>query len=163
MATPLSSPLPPEPRRARAILDEHRSLRASVESLNQALDAGSAPGLQGWQPVARATWLAGLAHRLADLRAKLAGHFESEERAGLYEDLAEADPGRARSAQRLHAEHDQLRHGVERLQAEAETGGADLPGLATRVRGLLRDLEHHEARENEALTRILSEDLGVGD
>ncbi len=162
MATP-PSPLDPAPRRARAILDEHRSLGASVASLTQALDAASAPALQGWQPAARATWLAGLAHRLADLRAKLAGHFESEERAGLYEDLAAADPGRARSARRLHAEHEQLRHGVERLQAEAEAGCGDLAGLADRVRGLLRDLEHHEARENEALTRAVADDLGVGD
>ncbi len=160
MATPLS-PLDPAPHRARAILDEHRSLHASVASLTQAADA--APALQGWQPAARATWLAGLAHRLADLRAKLAGHFESEERAGLYEDLAEADPGRARAAQRLLAEHDQLRRGVERLQAEAEAGCSDLAGLADRVRGLLRDLEHHEARENEALTRAVADDLGAGD
>jgi iron-sulfur cluster repair protein YtfE (RIC family) len=136
-------------------------LQASVASLSQAADA--APALQGWQPAARATWLAGLAHRLADLRAKLAGHFESEERAGLYEDLAEADPGRARTAQRLQAEHEQLRRAVERLQAEAEVGRADLTGLADRVRALLRDLEHHETRENEALTRAVADDLGAGD
>ncbi len=153
----------PHPTAAQALLAEHRALHELVAGLARVTDPALTPGARSWEPSARATWLAGLAHRLGDLRARLSGHFEAEEQAGLYDDLEEADPALVHTAQRLRLEHDRLRHGVERLQADAEGGCADLPGLASRVRDLLKDLEHHEARENEALTRSLADDLGGGD
>lgn len=166
MPAPAPEPNPaqaPDPSPAQAILAEHRALHDIVAGLERATDPALTPTARSWEPVVRATWLAGLAHRLADLRARLSVHFEIEEQAGLYDDLEEADPALGRAAQRLRLEHDRLRHGVERLQADAEGACADLPGLAGRVRDLLKDLEHHEARENEALTRSLADGFGAGD
>ena len=153
----------PDPNPAQAILAEHHAMHVLVAGLERVTDPAVTPDERSWEPAARATWLAGLAHRLADLRGRLSVHFEAEERAGLYDDIQDADPALERAAQRLRLEHDRLRLGVERLQAEAEGACSDLPGLAGRVRALLKDLEHHEARENEALTRSLSDGLGAGD
>lgn len=151
------------PGSARSFLAEHRALHDLLTGLERVTDPALTPDARAWEPAARATWLAGLAHRLADLRARLSVHFEAEERAGLYDDIEAADPALGRAALRLRLEHDRLRQGVERLQAEAEGACADLAGLTGRVRALLKDLEHHEARENEALTRSLSDGLGAGD
>ncbi len=166
MPAPASDPSSfpaPAPSTAQAFLAEHRAMHALVDGLARVSDPALMPDARAWEPAARATWLAGLAHRLADLRGRLSVHFEAEEQAGLYADLEEADPALVRAAQRLRLEHDRLRLSVERLQAEAEGSCSDLPGLAGRVRQLLKDLEHHEARENEALTRSLADGFGAGD
>lgn len=148
-------PLPSLPPTAESIAAEHRALRATVGAVESAL-----------QPAAGdAGWRARLLDRLGDLQQQLEGHFVAEERSGLYEDVAAACPQHAGAAQRLRREHDELRQRLELLFGEAGTVPvAELRLLAGRVRGVLRDLEHHESRENELLSDTLDDGgIGVGD
>jgi hypothetical protein len=146
---------PPPPITSESIAAEHLALQATVGALETALQP--APDDPAWRTR--------LLSRLGQLQQQLEGHFAAEEQSGLYEDLAEACPQHAGAALRLRREHDDLRRRVELLFGEAgATPVGELRDLAGRVRGVLRDLRHHESRENEQLSDTLDDGgLGVGD
>jgi len=147
-------PAPPSSITAESMVAEHRALHATVGAIETALHlAANDPG-----------WRARLLGHLGDLQRQLEGHFMAEEQSGLYEDLAEACPQHVGAALRLRREHDDLRRRLDKLIGEAgATPVGALRSVTGRVHGLLRDLEHHEARENELLLDMLDDGIGVGD
>jgi Hemerythrin HHE cation binding domain len=137
---------PPGPRSsARVVAEDHRALRAVVSEIQFALAPGRAR---------RATGPDVVAARLDQLRGRLGAHFDEEERAGLFQQIAELAPEQAHACIRLRGEHVLLLARLDELRAarpEARRSAA----WATGVRALLDTLDGHEARENEILTRVL--------
>jgi hypothetical protein len=130
---------------ARIVANDHRALHAVVAEIQAALHTGSAR---------RATGPDVAAARLDHLRGRLRAHFDEEERAGLFEQIAELAPEQAHACARLRGEHVLLLARLDELRAagpEARRSAAWGAG----VRDLLDNLSGHEARENEILTRVL--------
>lgn len=137
------------------IVAEHRALRTLVDALRR--ETASVPGgVEG-------AWLAAVAAQLAELRTRLEAHFAVEEQSGLFDHLAEVGSENGPAASRLRREHDALRERLGRLCAEPEPASAPAHTLAARVRTLLDDLEAHEERENELITRSLDGSLAAAD
>jgi hypothetical protein len=130
---------------ARAVAEDHRALRAVVAGIHSALDAGRAR---------RATGPDVVAVGLDQLRGRLGAHFDEEERGGLFQQIVELAPEQANACARLRGEHVSLLARLDELRTarpEARRSAAWGAG----VRALLDELDGHEARENEILTRVL--------
>jgi hypothetical protein len=133
---------PPLDTPVRQTLAEHRELHVLLDQIEQAsATPGSAdPGT--------------LVKRLDSLRERLAAHFDGEERGGLFEQIRELAPEQAHECAKLCDEHLSLLGRVDHLRTtppEARATAAWVEG----VRTLLSELAHHEASENELLTRVL--------
>ncbi len=144
---------PVVPRAARNAFDEHRTLRsllAQVESAftRSAPRAGSGPDV--------------VAARLDTLRGPLGAHFEEEERSHLFEDIEERAPDQAPACARLRAEHAALLRRLDFLRA-ARPEDRRRETWAREVRAFLADMNGHESREADLLTRTLDGSDGVGD
>jgi Hemerythrin HHE cation binding domain len=135
--------------RAESLLDEHRSLHElldRVDSTLAALKSGAA------------TVLSDLSSHLGELGPRLEAHFAHEEEGGLFEEISETWPETAFQCERLLGEHRALLARIAELRADCAAGPAATRGpggLADRGLSLLRDLAHHEERENELLVRSL--------
>jgi hypothetical protein len=127
---------------AEKTLAEHRALHALLGEVEKATS----------DPAAAAADQT-LTGRLALLREQLAAHFAGEEDSGLYEQIQEMAPEHAHDCERLCAEHEGL---LKRLDAIGAVDPASRDARFTDdVRQLLEDLDSHESRENEILTRVL--------
>jgi iron-sulfur cluster repair protein YtfE (RIC family) len=138
-----------------SIVGEHRALHQLRDALRR--DVAAVP--DGREDA----WHAGVAARLAQLRARLEAHFLQEERAGLFEHLAEGGSEHAPAATRLRREHDALRASLERLRAAGGEPKDSAHVLAERVRTFLDDLAAHEDRENELMVRGLDGSVAASD
>jgi hypothetical protein len=130
---------------ARVVAEDHRALRAVVVEIQAALDVGSER---------RATGPDVAAARRDTLRGRLNAHFDEEERAGLFQQIAELAPEQAHACARLRGEHVLLLARLDELRA-ARPEARRSPAWGGGVRALLDELDGHEARENEILTRVL--------
>jgi iron-sulfur cluster repair protein YtfE (RIC family) len=136
MAQPTSNPTP-----AEKTLAEHRALNTLLDEIEQA-SADAATAAETLPP------------RLHTLHERLADHFETEEEGGLFEQILELAPEQAHECEKLCNEHQGLLTRVDALRtADAETR-AD-PGWGASVRAVLGELNSHESRENELLSRVL--------
>lgn len=140
---------------AQAIVGEHRALHQLRAALRRDVAAVADGREQSWR--------AGVAARLVELRTRLEAHFQQEERAGLFEHLAESGSEHVPAATRLRREHDALRAALARLCPGADEAQESAPALAERVRTFLDDLAAHEERENELLVRGLDNSLAAAD
>jgi iron-sulfur cluster repair protein YtfE (RIC family) len=129
------------------VLDEHRSLRALLGQLEDTLahppDASERPG-----------WIGSLGERLEDLRGKLEKHFRSEEENGFFDEIEASWPNAAARCQVLRQEHATLLASLEEVLASTiarPTADAPFQTLVVRTCSLIKDLTHHEQRENELL------------
>jgi Hemerythrin HHE cation binding domain len=145
--------VPLVPPAARAVFDEHRTLRSLLSQVERAF-ARSAPHAGSGPDV--------VAARLDTLRGPLGAHFEEEERARLFEEIEERAPDQAPACARLRTEHGAL---LRRLDLLRTATPVDRRGEAwgREVRAFLADLRSHEARETDLLTRTLDGSVGVGD
>ena len=137
----------------RPLIAEHRALRAALADLKAALSPRD-PNTQGGPDV--------VAARLDVLRGRIAVHFATEERSGLFEQIVERAPEQAHTCQRLREEHEAVLRQLDDLRAfgpEARRA----PEWARGVRSLLSELAAHEARENELIARVLDGSAGAGD
>ena len=155
MTTARSTSAEPE-----AVLDEHRSIRASAEGLRAHLRAPSA--------AARAAWLDRLGDDLEALAGLLRPHFAREEDdGGMFAVIETARPESARECARLRAQHAGLLEGlaaVERKVRARRHDARSIEGLRTAIRALLSDLSHHEASENALLLHVMEgEEVGALD
>ena len=124
-------------------LAEHRALHALLEEIEEA--SGAAGGVAATET---------LTARLDTLRERLAAHFDGEEKSGLFEQIKELAPEQAHECAKLCDEHLSLLQRVDDLR----TAGPEVQATAAwteGVRTMLSELAHHEAVENELLTRVL--------
>jgi hemerythrin-like domain-containing protein len=97
---------------------EHRALATSVERLDRTLAGVAAGTLASWTEVQML---------LRNFRRLLWLHLDSEERSGILERAADAEPRFERRISRLRSEHDELRREVDALATgpDAASAGAD--------------------------------------
>jgi hypothetical protein len=135
------SPTPVTP--AAQTLAEHRELNALLDDIQQTSARATTAELMD-----------NLVGLLGDLHGRLAAHFDGEERGGLFEQIRELAPEQAHECAKLCDEHDALLKRVDHLRT-AETEVRSSPEWVAGLRVLLSELAHHEAAENELLTRVL--------
>jgi len=138
---------------ARSVVDEHRELRFLLAEVEAALAARDRRTAGGPDVVAAL---------LDILRGRLAAHFGEEERAGLFDQIVQQDPGEAHACHRLLDEHAALLRGLDEIRA-ADPEARRRPAWGGAVRRLLDELAGHESRENEVLTRALDGSVGALD
>jgi hemerythrin HHE cation binding domain-containing protein len=134
----------PAPAGATAVLAQHRALRRLLADVEAVV-----------LTVAPASLAPFLSPRLSELELALEAHFAHEERAGLFEQVVAEAPEARAGAAALLAEHGRIRSRVGGLRLRAQRGQGGT-ALANAVRRLLRDLERHEARENELVLAALA-------
>jgi iron-sulfur cluster repair protein YtfE (RIC family) len=129
------------------VLDEHRSLRALLGQLEDTLahppEAAERPG-----------WIGTLGETLEDLRGKLEKHFRSEEENGFFEEIETSWPNASARCDLLKQEHGTLLAHLDEVLAGTiarPTADAPFQTLVVRTCSLIKDLTHHEERENELL------------
>jgi hypothetical protein len=145
--------VPVVPRTARAVVDEHRMLRALLAQVEEAFERPLPRAASGPDVVAA---------RLDTLRGPLGAHFEEEERARLFEEIEELAPEQAPVCARLRDEHARLIHRLDSLR-EASPEARRAPAWLREVRALLADLARHEAHETDLLSRTLDGSIAAGD
>jgi hypothetical protein len=145
--------LPTVASSARSVIDQHRELRSLLAEVESALAARGRRTAGGPDVVAA---------RLDILRGRLAAHFGEEERAGLFDQIVQRDPGEARACHRLLAEHGLLLRRLDEIRS-ADPEARRRPAWGGAVRRLLDELVGHESRENELLTRALDGSVGALD
>ncbi len=135
----------------RAIESEHMALGAFAERLRErlrtvAIDAPTEAALLE------------LKRGLEEFRGRLVAHLGSEERSGVLERAAAAEPRFHRRWQRLQREHRDLRQGMDAVVSLV----AKLAWVEVRSRfeALSDALRAHERDENEMLQRVYLEDIG---
>jgi len=138
-------PAPSISRAARTAVGEHAVLHRLLSQVQAAIQPRSGSFSDGPDVVSAG---------LDTLRGPLRAHFEEEERAGLFEQIEERSPEQAPVCDRLRREHASL---IRRLDALRGTSALDrrLPGWAGDVRAFLSELDGHERRETDLLTRAL--------
>jgi len=134
---------------AERTLAEHRALHALLQEIQE---AAADPGGAGEPLVAR----------LGTLRDQLDAHFDGEEESGLFEQIQELAPEQAHECARLCDQHRDLLNQLDELRdASAETRASE--AWTRGVRELLVQLDEHESRENELLTRVLDGSMEAQD
>ena len=129
-------------------LAEHRALHALLEEIGGSAASGGADET--------------LVSRLGTLRDQLAAHFEGEEQSGLFEQIQELAPEQAHECARLCDQHQGLLDQLDELrEAPAETRATE--AWTRHIHALLAELEDHESRENELLTRVLDGSMEAQD
>ncbi len=138
---------------ARAAFSEHVTLRQLLGQVVAAFGGPTSLGAAGPDVVAA---------RLDTLRGPLRAHFDEEERAGLFEQIEERAPEHAAACTQLRREHRRL---LTRLDALRGAGPFERrgPEWSREVRTFVDDLNGHEARETDLLTRTLDGSTAAAD
>lgn len=139
-----------EPRdwdQRQQIVEEHRQLRATLES------------------AVKATRLDDLTARLETLRELLVRHFATEEApAGLHESIGDSEPRLLARLRPLNREHSGFLATLDELIDRASQGVQEhFEQIHLDMVALNDRLHDHEARENELLQISVQTDLGTGD
>jgi len=112
-------------------------------------------------------WAVDLSKLLVSLHDKLVSHFHHEEQGGLFESLADREPGSIRQVELLKGEHGEILGEVRELMSGAlkysEGAPGDDPHLRQRVTAVLDRLGAHEIAETELMQTVEYRDLGTGD
>jgi hypothetical protein len=142
------------------LLVQHARLRSVLGALAAALAAAPEPG-------ATADWLRGLTASFTELGARLAAHFENEERSGLFSSIIEARPEAFLTCERLRAEHASFLERLGQLAGEASRGvprgTLALGELVVRAQAVIDDLQRHEQTENALVTDSLDGSVAAQD
>ena len=91
---------------------------------------------------------AGLGTRLREIQAHLAEHFRFEEQDGYMAPVLEEEPRFAPVVQELLAEHHQLAKALDALLEEVRAVHSLPAGFWERVQAWIKQVRHHEPREN---------------
>ncbi|MDJ0789096.1 MAG: hemerythrin domain-containing protein [Myxococcota bacterium] len=142
------------PRAEQEWLDgEHRTLRASGERLEDLLHALAA-GDGSLEVEAR--------ERIRDYAGQFLAHLEAEERAGVLENAAAAEPRFHRRVEQLRLEHAALRERIGELVAGADASdeGSSWVVFHSSFVVFRESLDAHERDEREVIVNAYMEDLG---
>lgn len=135
------------------VREEHRTLRALLEGVEQAFGRG-------------ASALVMVVERLEALSGQLHRHFGLEEASDCFAEMVAHAPRVADRAATLLGEHCQLREMLDDLIARTRQGGGSLTrwdevsASFVEFRARLND---HEQRENELMQEVFTEDIGSKD
>ncbi len=144
----------PKAEECRHILGEHETYCELVTTLYRVLAEHN-------EPVGR------IAHLLENLRTRLEAHFQDEEKAGVFEELARRAPQHTEKSRHLLAEHDLFREQLKHLESLLSTEEGLTPAvrnqLETEFRSFHDRLVHHESKENDLLQETFGQDLGDKD
>lgn len=138
------------------LLAEHRRLHRLLRHVRQTI--------AGRVDAAPADWQRGIVKVLRDLRGTLQCHFADEEEGGCLEQAVSFRPALAGDMQRIEEEHPRLLAHVDRLIAQVEDGDAtpaEHVALTIAFDDLCRELDTHEAAENDILRRGLGANIEV--
>ncbi len=139
----------PAEAETHSIQSDHRALAAAAARL-EALLGASAAGVASAPSEVRAL--------LEEFRRLLVAHLGAEERSGVLERAAIAEPRFAQRIGQLLVEHDELRRRVAALAVGPE--GEGWVGFRARFIEFRSLLDLHEQAENDILHRTYFEDLG---
>ncbi len=105
-----------------------------------------------------------LADRLADIREHLQQHFDAEERDGYLGPALKMAPRFAQEADDLRAQHVTMLQSLDGLGGRLRTGDHEIwNSVCAEVEAFVRDLEHHEHRENGIVQAAFNDDGGAGE
>jgi iron-sulfur cluster repair protein YtfE (RIC family) len=142
---------------------EHDEFKAMIASIREFVEHPR-PGVG--DPEGH-SWAVDLSKLLVSLHDKLVGHFHHEEQGGLFETLADREPGSIRQIESLKGEHGEILGQVRELMTGALTYSEGAPGddphLRQRVTVVLDRLGDHEMAETELMQTVEYRDLGTGD
>lgn len=114
------------------------------------------------RPAAR-TGLGELQARLAATRSHVREHFRFEERGGYLTGVRQCEPRLEHAIRELAQEHRRLLQDIDAIIAGARTAVQVDEPLAEAVHDWIRQLRHHEARENDLVQDALIPDLAAED
>ncbi len=147
----MSSSESPAHRFAQQTSQEHVALDHKLEQLSRSTEQLQ----QLW-----ASWQ----EQLRQLLKFLQGHFAAEERGGYFCQVVQHAPWLKEQVDRLHAQHEQLRHQLTQMAARAEHGQVELLApLVEQLRSWTQLLEQHEEAENRLLQEAFTQDMAEGD
>jgi len=105
-----------------------------------------------------------LADRVADIREHLQQHFDAEERDGHLGSALKMAPRFALEADELLAEHVTMLQTLDGLGGRLRAGGPEIWNcVCSEIETFIRELEHHEHRENGILQAAFNDDCGAGE
>ena len=104
-----------------------------------------------------------LATELERLLSIVDEHFDLEEKDGYMAPILEQSPQLEHQVKALLDEHRELDHRLRSLIEEARSATEVTPTLADGVRGWLKKIRSHEARENALVQDFYTQDIGTKD
>jgi hypothetical protein len=129
----------------------HKRLRKDLRELEEATQGPWPGGPKG------------MGKLLADARADLVEHFRFEEHNGYMEAVLRIRPNLERDVQALLGQHKQLADALDQLIADVKTMTAEDGSFGQRVRGWIKAVWRHEARENTLVEDAFNVDLSAED
>jgi hypothetical protein len=142
---------PSEKTFAETLQQEHLELLGDLQQLEAAVrpEAGETPS--------------GLGARLGKLQTHLADHFRFEEQDGYMAAILKEEPRFAPVVQELLGEHRQIAQTLDALIRELPTVQGLPAGFAERLRAWVKQVRHHEARENHLVQEAYYASGATGD
>jgi hemerythrin-like domain-containing protein len=105
-----------------------------------------------------------LADRVAGIRSHLQQHFDAEERGGYLGPALAVAPRFTQEADELRAQHVTMLQTLDSLGGRLRSGDHELwNAVCSEIEAFVRELEHHEHRENGIMQAAFNDDGGVGD
>lgn len=151
---PDASPLP---QPGESILDEHELLLDEIESLQRWWSEAAELGKPKFGE---------MGGRVAQLRNRLAEHFELEESGGYMAAVVRMVPRLAPQAEHLRREHSRFLHDLDELTARLMGRGSPLTYWSEAqavLDEILSRVQQHEHAEKEMLQSAFADDVGAGD
>jgi len=112
-------------------------------------------------------WATDLTGRLVEFQNTLFGHFRSEERSGVMDEIAQRFPHATAAIRTLQTEHGRILQDLNSILSAAMTYSQgelpDNPHIRRWTGSLLERLSHHESEETNLLQKLIYQDLGQGD
>ncbi len=136
---------------ADALHEAHADLLRDLQELEKAAGARSAVGPKD------------LGTRLEHARKHLTDHFRFEEQGGYMAPVLKEEPRLEPVAQELLAEHGQMTKALDALVQEVSRAPAVQDDHRERIRALLSQVRHHEARENQLVQEAYYSSGATGD
>lgn len=140
---------------ARALISEHLDLELRLDRLWAVLHAPP-------EVLARDRWKRLLVSEVRDLRSVLEVHFEREESAGYFAEIAAEHPELSSRLDELRGQHDELRRQLAALE-EPSAIGDKLGATRRALRSIANAVIRHEELENDLIARATLTDFGGGD
>jgi len=136
---------------AEALSRAHAALLEDLRRLEEAASAASEESL---------AWLRG---RLDATRMHIGEHFRFEEQNGYLDVVSKREPRLDRAIQQLVEEHRQLAQALDFVVAEVKAATGLDDKLREEVRGWVKRVRQHEAREDRLIQDAFNLDIGAED